>query len=206
MSKSIRDPEPFAFASGRYGDRPVFVITRQWADDKVGLTLYELSPEDVAQAHRERFIGRTSSASLTLHDLSDVIVGGDSPAEIRDGSTVHDWNGWKAIKITSLKDARGRTAINCLVRPILDSDGYDSKRVCTGSEGSLTLPESIGVRLSIAFRAMKPISRLDRLRAVAEGIGEMSLGECYYWHAKMRSPTTPNGAKALRTLLSDHIK
>jgi len=205
MSKSIRDPEPFAFASGRYGDRPVFLVTRQWADDEVGLTLYELSPEDVAQAHRERFTGRTSSASLTLHDLSEAIVGGDSPAEIRDGSTVHDWNGWKAIKITSLKDTRSRTAINCLVRPILDRDGYDSKRVCTGSEGSLVLPESIGVRLSIAFRALKPISRQDRIRAVAEGIGEMSLGECYYWHAKMRSPTTPNGAKALRTLLSGHI-
>lgn len=205
MSKSIRDPEPFAFASGRYGDRPVFILTRQWADDEVGLTLYELSPEDVAQAHQERFAGRTSSASLTLHDLSEVIVGGDSPAEIRDGSTVHDWTGWKAIKITSLKGARSRTAINCLVRPILDRDGHDSKRVCTGSEGSLTLPESLGVRLSIAFRALKPISRQDRLRAVADGISEMSLGECYYWHAKMRSPTTPNGAKALRTLLSSHI-
>jgi len=205
MSKSMRDPEPFAFASGRYGDRPVFILTRQWADDEVGLTLYELSPEDVAKSHRERFIGRASSASLTLHDLSDVIVGANSPAEIREGSTVHDWTGWKAIKITSLKDARSRTAINCLVRPILDRDEYDSRRVCTGSEDSLALPESIGVRLSIAFRALKPISRQDRLRAVAEGISEMSLGECYYWHAKMRSPTTPNGAKALRTLLSSHI-
>lgn len=205
MSKSIRDPEPFAFASGRYGDRPVFLLTRQWADDEVGLSLYELSPEDIAQAHRERFIGRTSSASLTIHDLSDVVVGGDSPAKIRESSTVHDWTGWKAIKIIFLKNARSRTAINCLVRPILDRDEYDSRRVCTGSEGSLPLPESIGVRLSIAFRALKPIRRQDRLRAVAKGISEMSLGECYYWHAKMRSPTTPNGAKALRTLLSSHI-
>lgn len=205
MSKSIRDPEPFAFASGRYGDRPVFVITRRWEGDEVGISLYELSPENVAEAHRERFTGKTSSASLTLHDLSEVIVGGDSPSEIRNESPVHDWTGWKAIKITSLKDARSRTAINCLVRPILDADGYDSKRVCTGSEGSLALPESIGVRLSIGFRAMKPVSRRDRLRAIAEGVSEMSLGECYYWHAKMRSPTTPNGAKALRTLIAAHI-
>jgi hypothetical protein len=205
MSKSIRDPKPFAFASGRYGDRPVFVITRRWVDDEVGLVLYELSPEDVAQAHRERFIGKTSSASLTLHDLSEVIIGGDSPAEIQEGSTVQDWIGWKAIKITSLNDVRSRTIINYLLRPTLDRDGYNSKRVCTGSEGSLALPESIGVRLSIGFRAMKPISRRDRLRAIADGISEMSLGECYYWHAKMRSPTTPNGAKALRTLLSSHL-
>ena len=205
MSRSIRDPKPFAFTSGRYGDRPVFVLTRRWESDEVGLTLYELSPEDVARAHRERFSGKSSSASLTLHDLSEVIIDGDSPADIQDEPTVHDWTGWKGINITSLKGPRSRTVINCLVRPTLDRDGRDSKRVCTGSEGSLALPESIGVRLSIAFRAMKPLQRQDRLRAVAEGVGEMSLGECYYWHAKMRSPTTPNGAKALRTLLSSHI-
>jgi hypothetical protein len=206
MSESIREPEPFAFASGRYGDRPVFVLTRRWAGDDVGLTLYELSPADVARAHRERFADKNSSASLTLYDLSQAIVGEDSPAEIGDETSTHDWTGWKAIKITELKGIRCRTIINCLVRPTLDSEGYDSDIVCTGGDGSVALSESDGVRLSIAFRAMKPIRRQDRVRAVAEGIGDMSLGECYYWHAKMRSPTTPNGAKALRTLLSSHIE
>lgn len=205
MSKSIQEPDPFAFASGRYGDRPVFVITRRWTNDKIRLTVYELSPESVAQTHRERFSGRNSSASLTLHDLSEVIVDGNSPADIRDGSMTHDWNDWKAVKIKSLTDMRGRTAINCLVRPTIDNSGCDSEQVCAGSEGTLALSESVGIRLSIGFRAMKPISRQDRLRAIADGVSGMSLGECYYWHAKMRSPTTPNGAKALRTLLSSHI-
>ncbi len=205
MSKSIHDSEAFAFTSGRYGDRPVFVLTRRWTGDKIGVTLYELSPEEVAQAHRERFAGRHSSASLTLHDLSAVIVGGDSPADIQDRATTQDWTDWKALKVTTLKRMRNRTVINCLVRPILDQNGYDSKQVCTGGEGSLALPESVGVKLSVAFRAMKPIQRQDRLRTVAEGVSEMSLGEAYYWHAKMRSPTTPNGATALRTLLSNHI-
>jgi hypothetical protein len=53
---------------------------------------------------------------------------------------------------------------------------------------------------------MKHIQRRDRLRAIADGISQMSLGECYYWHAKARSPTSPNGVKSLRTLLADHIE
>jgi hypothetical protein len=81
----------------------------------------------------------------------------------------------------------------------------DPETVCTGDPASVSLPEAAGVRLSIAFRAMKPMRRRDRLREVAKGIDQMSLGECYYWHAKARSPSSPSGTKALRVLLADHI-
>lgn len=197
--------EPFAFTSGRYGDRPVFLLTRRWDDDAPALALYELAPGELADAHRERFADSHTTASLTLHELSSVIVDGDSPTDILQEGATQDWSEWTAIKITALKGVRNRTAVNCLVRPTLDGDGFDSARVCGGGAGSLALPEAVGVRFSIAFRALKPMQRTDRLKAVADGVAEMSLGECYYWHAKMRSPTTPNGATALRTLLSNHI-
>ena len=197
--------EPFAFTSGRYGNRPVFLLTRRWAGDAPSLSLYELAPTALAEAHRERFADSHTAASLTLHELSSVVVDGDSPADIQQDGSVHDWSDWRAVKIAALKRTRNRTAVNCLVRPTLDGDGFDSTRVCGGGAGSLALPEAVGVRFSIAFRALKPMQRTDRLRAVADGVAEMSLGECYYWHAKMRSPTTPNGAPALRTLLSNHI-
>lgn len=43
-------------------------------------------------------------------------------------------------------------------------------------------------------------------RAVTDGTGKMGIQNCYYWLAKARPPTPPNGVQALRTLLDDHMK
>jgi hypothetical protein len=197
--------ESFAFTSGVYGDRPTFVLTRDRVDDRAEITLYELAPEEIATARQERFDRVHKSTRITTVKLAEGIVGGETPADLNeDDDLSHNWSGWCAIKIATLRGKRFNE-VSYLIQSTLREAGLEPEVVCTGAPASLSLPEAAGVRLSIAFRAMKSVQRRDRLRAIADGISQMSLGECYYWHAKARSPTSPNGVKALRTLLTDHI-
>ena len=207
MSKSqgFIEGESFAFTSGVYGDRPTFILTRNRVDDRAEITLYELTPEEIATARQERFDRVHKLTRITTVELGEAIVGGETPADIEgDDNLGHDWADWCAIKIATLRGKRFNE-VSYLIRSTLREAGLNPEVVCTGEPASLTLPEAAGVRLSIAFRAMKYVQRRDRLRAIADGISQMSLGECYYWHAKARSPTSPNGVKALRTLLTNHI-
>ena len=205
MSQGFIEGESFAFTSGIYGDRPTFVLTRELVDDRAEITLYELAPEDIAVARQERFDSVRDPTRIRIQNLNEAIVGGDTPSDISDEDVDSDWDGWCAIKIATLRGKRFNEA-SYLIESTLREAGYDPEAVCTGEPASLALPEAAGVRLSIAFRAMKPVHRRDRLRAISDGISQMSLGECYYWHAKARSPTSPNGVKALRTLLAEHIQ
>jgi hypothetical protein len=75
----------------------------------------------------------------------------------------------------------------------------------TRGEGSATLSEGDGVRLTIAFLSMKRLQKYEKLTEVADSISKMSLEECYYWHAKCRSPSNQSGIRALRILLAGHI-
>jgi hypothetical protein len=52
---------------------------------------------------------------------------------------------------------------------------------------------------------MKRLQKYEKLTTVADSIARMSLEECYYWHAKCRSPSSQNGVKALRVLLAGDI-
>jgi hypothetical protein len=197
--------DSFAFTSGVYGDRPTFILTRDRVDDRAEITLYELAPEEIATARQERFDRVHKSTQITTVELGEAIVGGETPAALGEDDLEHDWSDWCAIKIATLRGKRFNE-VSYLIQSTLREAGLEPEVVCTGAPASLSLPEAAGVRLSIAFRAMKHIQRRDRLRAIADGISQMSLGECYYWHAKARSPTSPNGVKALRTLLADHIE
>lgn len=205
MSGSFVEGESFAFTSGVYGDRPTFLLTRDRVDDRAEITLYELVPTEVATARQERFDRVGSATRITIRDLDTAIVEGATPAEIdtEDGPT-YDWDDWSAVKIATLRGKRF-SEVSYLLQSTLREASFDSEVVCTGDPATLALPEAAGVRLSIGFRATKPIERRDRLRAIADGVSEMSLGECYFWHAKARSPSSPSGVRALRTLLADHI-
>jgi hypothetical protein len=196
--------ESFAFTSGVYGDRPTFILTRDRVDDRAEITLYELAPEEIATARQERFDKVHKSTQVTTVVLGEAIVDGETPADLDGDDLGHDWADWCAIKIATLRGKRFNE-VSYLIQSTLQEAGLKPETVCTGAPASLSLPEASGVRLSIAFRAMKHVQRRDRLRAIADGISQMSLGECYYWHAKARSPTSPNGVKALRTLLAHHV-
>jgi len=65
------------------------------------------------------------------------------------------------------------------------------------------LPEPLGVRLALLFLATKPLSRVDRVDAIAAGIARMSDEEAYYWFSKCSpGPEAERGRRALRTLLA----
>ena len=205
MSKGIAEGNSFAFTTGAYGNRPTFLLTRERVDDQHEISLYELAPHDIADARKDRFEKAGKSGNVSVCELADAIVDDKSPSELPGADdTVYDWDDWCAIRIATLRGS-AFNEVSFLIESTFRELSIDPEIVCTGGPASVSLPEAAGVRLSIAFRAMKPMRRRDRLREIAKGIDQMSLGECYYWHAKARSPSSPSGTKALRVLLADHI-
>ena len=208
------EAESFANGSSMYGGRPTFALTRQLGDN-AGLTLYELIPEDIADGRQNRFRKANSNRRLTRVSVTDAVpdlredstgvldfseVGAPSARAPNDWQ----WNDWCALKIATLSNSR-QQAVHRLVRDVLDDSGIDIDFVTRG-EGSVVLSESVGVRLTIAFLAMKRLQKYQKLTTVADSIARMSLEECYYWHAKCRSPSNSNGVKALRVLIAGHLK
>ena len=207
------ESESFAYGSSMYGGRPTFALTRRLGDD-AGLTLYELVPEDLANGRQKRFKKANSNRRLTRISIPDAVPSVQASANrMLDFSDVGapsartpsdwQWNDWCALKITTLSNSR-QQAIHRLVHNVLDNSGIDPDFVTRG-EGSVVLSEKAGIRLTIAFLGMKQLQKYEKLTAVAESIARMSIEECYYWHAKCRSPSNPNGIKALRTLLTAHL-
>jgi hypothetical protein len=207
------EAESFAYGSSMYGGRPTFALTRRLGND-AGLTLYELIPEDLADGRQKRFSRANSNRSLTRTGITEAIPGAEeAPTGVLNLSGVGapsprasnnwNWDDWCALKITTLSDSR-QQAVHRLVRDVLTDSGINTDFVMRG-EGSVVLSESGGVRLTIAFLAMKRLQKYEKLTTVADSIARMSLEECYYWHAKCRSPSSPNGVKALRVLLVDHL-
>lgn len=206
------EAESFAYGSSMHGGRPTFALTRRLGDD-AGLTLYEFIPEHLADGRQKRFRKANSNRTLSRTVLTDALpdVTADatgvldfaavgSPAER--ASNDWSWGDWCALKIATLSDRR-QQAVHRLVRQVMDDSGIDVDTVVRG-EGSAVFSEGDGVRLTIAFLAMKRLQKYEKLTTVADSIARMSLEECYYWHAKCRSPSSPNGVKALRVLLADH--
>jgi hypothetical protein len=160
------------------------------------MTLYELLPTEQADARRRRFERRRQQASKTVP--FDEVIGDDV-----DGVNDWTWDGWVAVKVKQLSGARLRCIIQ-LLDEVLRETSIDPSEITGTGNTSVLLYEGAGVRLSLGFIGVKPLKRVDRMREFSRGIARMSLEECYYWHAKCRSPSTPNGAKALRILLREN--
>ncbi|WP_254862273.1 DUF7680 family protein [Halovivax gelatinilyticus] len=185
--------------SSVYGGRPNFVLVRR--DDAEGAThtLYELLPAEQATARSDRLERTVQNRQLVIEPFEDVLVESDSPEVDR-----WDWEDWTAVKIRRLSGSRLRSILP-LIHETLDAAGVNDSSVVGSGQGEAFLPESAGIRLALGFLGVKPIQRVDRMRSFCRGIARMSDEECYYWHAKCRSPSSPNGEKALRVLLTDHI-
>jgi hypothetical protein len=207
------EAESFAYGSSMHGGRPTFALTRRLGDD-TGLTLYEFIPDDLADGRQKRLQRANSNRTLSRIPIVDALPDVDedadgrlsfvdvgSPSERTPNSW--DWNEWCALKVTTLRGKR-QQAVHRLVKSVLADAGVDPATVTRG-EGSAVLSESDGVRLTIAFLALKELQKYEKLTTVADGIARMSLEECYYWHAKCRSPTCKNGVKALRELVAGHL-
>lgn len=173
-----------------HGGRPTFALRKQ--DGR--FTLYELLPEDQAAAHKRRWeSNRRLRKQVKLVDPGFI------------GGTDWSWDDWMAVKIAQL-DQRQFDSVKSLLKGLLkDSESEYTELLKTGDR-IILLPEAVGVKLALAFVGVKALQRVDKQRSYVRQLEHMSFEECYYWHALARSPSTPNGAKALRTLLTDHIK
>jgi hypothetical protein len=208
------EAEEFAYGSSLFGGRPTFGLTRRLKPDS-GLTLYELVPNHLADGRRRRFHRSNATQNPVRISLREAFPTAteDVHSEVMDFSSIGSspertptewaWDDWCALKIAELSGNR-QQAIHTLIRDVLDDDGVNHRNVTT-SEGSVLVSEATGVRLTLTFLGMRRLQRYEKLTAVADSIARMSLEECYYWHAKCRSPSSPNGVKALRVLLADHI-
>lgn len=194
---STEDAPVLSFGSSVYGGRPTFAMTRREGPNGGEVTLYELLPEDQAAARSERL--ERHGRSLYVQSFDEIFE--DSAV---DEATRWDWEGWTAVKIARIDGSRFR-ALSPLLKETIDGAELEAAIVTTSGAGDLFLPETVGVRLALAFRGIKPLQRVDRMRALCRGVAHMGDEECYYWHAKCRAPSSPNGEKALRTLLTDHL-
>ena len=185
--------ESFALGSSVYGGRPTFALVRDEDGNDVTLTLYELLPTEQADARRRRLQRRRQQASKKV-PFGEVI---DDDV---DGVEDWTWDDWVAVKVRQLFGAQLRSTFH-LINDTLSQMDIPSEVTQTG-DSTVILPEEVGIKLSLGFIGVKPLRRVDRMRALVRGITQMDLEECYYWYAKCRSPTTPGGEKALRTLLT----
>jgi hypothetical protein len=71
------------------------------------------------------------------------------------------------------------------------------------SRSPIELEPALGAHVELLLRAVKPLRRLDRIDAVAEGIAGMSREESSYWHAQT---ARRHGLRALRILLDGGVK
>jgi hypothetical protein len=121
-----------------------------------------------------------------------------------EGAEDWTWDDWVAVKVRQLSGPRLRSILQLLDESLRETD-IDPASITGTGEKTILIPEAAGVRLSLGFIGVKPLRRIDRMRALSRGISRMSLEECYYWHAKCRSPNSPSGESALRTLLTNHV-
>lgn len=190
--------EAGGFGSSIYGGRPNFGIKRALNDEgRPEIALYELLPDEQAYARLRRHQHVGQSITVTSH--ADAFTTDSVP------KTRWSWGDWSAVEIGTLRGSRLQTILP-LIRETLEEYGLDHDPVTTTVGGEVYTPEGAGVKLALGFIGVKDLRRIDRMRAVIRGVSQMSTEECYYWYAKCRSPSSPNGVKALRTLLSDHIE
>ncbi|MFB6241211.1 MAG: hypothetical protein ABEJ36_00215, partial [Candidatus Nanosalina sp.] len=152
------------------------------------IKLFDILPEDQAQARRNR--AKRVGRNLKVVEMSEVLES-ENHSE--------DWKQLAGVKVDQI-DGEKFKSLRTLMKNTLD----EANPFEDGDKIRL-LDERQGIRLALAFKGISPLRRQDRMRAILRGLEKMSESECYYWNAKIRSPSNQNGAKALRTLLSGHI-
>lgn len=187
----------FEKGTSLHGGRPNFALRRYQDGRQPIIVLYELLPAEQAHARRERHERR--GRSIRIKKFNEVF---DDPP------TVHargaEWDDWAAMKIARLSGSRLQSVLP-VIHEVLGENDIEHSPVSSTAGGEVFVPEHVGVKLALAFVGVKDLRRVDRMRGLSRGVARMSTEECYYWHAKTRSPNSPNGVKALRTLLTDHI-
>lgn len=87
-----------------------------------------------------------------------------------------------------------------LILDILRDNKVKPAAIHRDRKSPLSLSESSGVRLLLLFKAIAPMSNLDHIRAVQQGIWAMSNEEAYYWFSKCHGANSRRALQALRIL------
>lgn len=98
------------------------------------------------------------------------------------------------------------TPLHCVLDQVLATlkkNGYRPTDLRRDRKVPFHLDEPAGVFLGLLFLAVKPLRKVSRIEAVANGIRRMEPEEAYYWFAKVSRGDEPQrAAKALRVLLA----
>jgi len=85
----------------------------------------------------------------------------------------------------------------------LKGAGVALGRMAAGRQESWPIDEELALHLGLLFRTLAPMRSLDRIRAVADGIDEMSREEAGYWLGMAMHRKKPRRVlAALRMLLT----
>ena len=99
------------------------------------------------------------------------------------------------------------TVLRTIADNILDAlkrSGYKATDLSANRREPFLLSEEAGVRLGLLFLCVKPIGKVNRIEAIADGVRRMTSEEVYYWYSKCTTKATADRAqKALRVLLAD---
>lgn len=89
------------------------------------------------------------------------------------------------------------------VMEALRTNGYKPTELGVGRSEPFDLAEETGVRLGLLFLAVRPITKVERVEVIGQGIRAMTSEEAYYWYSKCTSgPTAERAQRALRVLLA----
>jgi hypothetical protein len=157
-------------------------------DEKI--KLFDILPAEQAQARRNR--AKRVGSQLKVVEMREVL-------EQEDKNFSMEWEKLAGVKVDQIDGEKFKSLRTLMKNTLDESNPFEN------GEKVRLLDERQGIRLALAFKGISPLRRQDRMRAILRRLEEMSESECYYWNAKIRSPSNQNGAKALRTLLSGHI-
>jgi hypothetical protein len=100
----------------------------------------------------------------------------------------------------------GGASLRAVAEQVLDalrSNGYRPTELGAGRREPFVLTEESGVRLGLLFLAVRPITRMERIEVISQGIRAMTSEEAYYWYSKCAArPVADRAQKALRVLLA----
>lgn len=89
------------------------------------------------------------------------------------------------------------------VLEMLRRAGYKVTDLSPQRRAPFWLDEETGLRLGLLFLAIAPLSRMDRIEAIARQLHTIPSEEAYYWYSKCTDPHRSNRAQhALRILLA----
>ncbi|MBA2391946.1 MAG: hypothetical protein H0V70_04295 [Ktedonobacteraceae bacterium] len=104
-----------------------------------------------------------------------------------------------SVKMGSI-DGLALVSAQDFVLDVLRANQYKPTALQHDRKKRLGLSEESGVRLSVLFKAISPLSNLDHIRALQQAIWAMSDEEAYYWFAKCYGSNGRRGVRALRIL------